>query len=169
MREAGNINKSLTVLGSVINALSENKNSHIRYRDSKLTFLLKDSLGGNSKTTMIANISPSSLNFSDTLSTLKFAQRAKLIKNKASINQQATGSSHDLLREINRLKEELADAKNLIVTLENSSRGYLKDSATKEMEPEVNILCRELLESNKNHIELEILLRESLDVIAGNE
>ena len=93
LREAGNINKSLTVLGSVINSLSENKNKHIRYRDSKLTFLLKDSLGGNSKTTMIANISPAALSFSETLSTLKFAQRAKLIKNKASINQQATGSS----------------------------------------------------------------------------
>lgn len=86
LKEAGNINKSLTVLGSVINSLSENTHSHIRYRDSKLTFLLKDSLGGNSKTTMIANISPAVLSFSETLSTLKFAQRAKLIQNKASIN-----------------------------------------------------------------------------------
>ena len=57
----------------------------------------------------------------------------------------------------------------MIVTLESSSRGYLKDSATKEMGQEVDIICRELLESNKNHIELEVLLRESLEVIAGNE
>ena len=76
LKEAGNINKSLTVLGCVINSLvemSEGKQRHIRYRDSKLTFLLKDSLGGNSKTFMIANVSPASTAFSETLSTLKFA------------------------------------------------------------------------------------------------
>lgn len=110
LKEAGNINKSLTVLGSVINALvdmSSGKKSHIRYRDSKLTFLLKDSLGGNSKTTMIANVSPASINFGETLSTLKFAQRAKLIKNKASINEELTGSIDVLKKEIARLKLEL--------------------------------------------------------------
>ena len=72
LKEASNINKSLTVLGSVINSLvevAEGKKVFIRYRDSKLTHLLKDSLGGNSKTCIVANISPASISFSETLST----------------------------------------------------------------------------------------------------
>mmetsp|Transcript_20150 Transcript_20150/g.3290 ORF Transcript_20150/g.3290 Transcript_20150/m.3290 type:complete len:134 (-) Transcript_20150:913-1314(-) len=80
LKEAGMINKSLSALGNVINSLvdiSEGKSRYVHYRDSKLTFLLKDSLGGNSKTCMIACISPSNTAFGETLSTLKFAQRAK--------------------------------------------------------------------------------------------
>jgi len=76
LKEAGMINKSLSALGNVINSLvdvSEGKSRHVHYRDSKLTFLLRDSLGGNSKTVIIANISPASINFGETLSTLKFA------------------------------------------------------------------------------------------------
>ena len=80
LKEAGMINKSLSALGNVINSLveiSEGKNKHVPYRDSKLTFILRDSLGGNSKTVIIANISPSSINQGETLSTLEFAKRAK--------------------------------------------------------------------------------------------
>ncbi len=76
IKQATNINKSLTVLGYVINSLVEvanGKSRHIPYRDSKLTFLLKDSLGGNSRTFMIAAISESNTSFSETLGTLKFA------------------------------------------------------------------------------------------------
>lgn len=84
-KEGCQINKSLSVLGSCINSLSDqnkkDKNSHIRYRDSKLTFLLKNSLGGNSKTAFIANITFSPNFILETLSTLHFASRAKLIKN----------------------------------------------------------------------------------------
>ena len=89
------INKSLSALGNVINSLveiSEGKNRHVHYRDSKLTFLLRDSLGGNSKTVIIANVSPSCINYGESLSTLKFAQRAKLIKNKAIINEDSSGT-----------------------------------------------------------------------------
>jgi kinesin family protein 15 len=89
------INKSLSALGNVINSLvdiSEGKSRHVHYRDSKLTFLLRDSLGGNSKTLIIANVSPSSSCQGETLSTLKFAQRAKLIKNKAVINEDSSGT-----------------------------------------------------------------------------
>jgi len=74
------INRSLSALGNVINSLVdiyEGKNRHVPYRDSKLTFILRDSLGGNSKTVIIANISPSKLNLGETLSTLEFAKRAK--------------------------------------------------------------------------------------------
>lgn len=76
LKEAGMINKSLSALGNVINSLvdiSEGKSRHVHYRDSKLTFLLRDSLGGNSKTLIIANISPSNSCHGETMSTLKFA------------------------------------------------------------------------------------------------
>jgi hypothetical protein len=87
LKEAGNINKSLTTLGMVINALASDKaKTHIPYRDSKLTCLLRDSLGGNSKTFIIATISTSILCFQETLSTLNFANRAKMVKVKALIN-----------------------------------------------------------------------------------
>jgi hypothetical protein len=94
LKEGCNINKSLSVLGNCINKLSEagDKSKYIHYRDSKLTFLLKDSLGGNSKTRLIASVSPCSGSYSETLSTLNFAKRVKLIKNKASINEDSTGS-----------------------------------------------------------------------------
>ena len=95
LKEASMINKSLSALGIVINSLvdiSEGKTRHVHYRDSKLTFLLRDSLGGNSKTLMIANITPSVVSVNETVSTLKFAQRAKLIKNKAVINEESSGT-----------------------------------------------------------------------------
>ncbi|XP_046543920.1 kinesin-like protein KIF18A [Haliotis rubra] len=80
-REGANINRSLLALGNVINALAENKNKgHIPYRDSKLTRLLKDSLGGNCRTVMIAAVSPSSMSYEDTYNTLKYADRAKHIR-----------------------------------------------------------------------------------------
>lgn len=94
----------------MINSLVESthrKSRHIPYRDSKLTFILRDSLGGNSKTCMIAAVSNASSSFCETLSTLKFAQRAKLIKNQALVNEEATGNVEMLKSEIKRLKEEL--------------------------------------------------------------
>ncbi|KAM0789248.1 hypothetical protein ACM66B_000091 [Microbotryomycetes sp. NB124-2] len=86
LEEAKKINKSLSALGMVINALTDGKSSHIPYRDSKLTRILQESLGGNSRTTLIINCSPSSYNESETLSTLRFGMRAKSIKNKARVN-----------------------------------------------------------------------------------
>nr|GEX14384.1 kinesin-like protein KIN-12E [Tanacetum cinerariifolium] len=107
LKEATNINKSLSTLGLVIMNLvnvSNGKSQHVPYRDSKLTFLLQDSLGGNSKTTIIANISPSSCNSLETLSTLKFAQRAKFIKNHATINEDASGDVLAMRMQIQQLK-----------------------------------------------------------------
>lgn len=104
------INKSLSALGNVINCLvdrAEGKQRYVPYRDSKLTFILRDSLGGNSKTVIIANISPSQLNVGETLSTLMFAQRAKLIENKAIINEDSSGTMVLLKSEIKKLKKEL--------------------------------------------------------------
>ena len=87
LEEAKNINRSLSALGQVINALTDEKKVHIPYRDSKLTRMLQDSLGGNAKTGLIVTISASAENASETLSTLKFGQRAKAIKNKPKVNE----------------------------------------------------------------------------------
>lgn len=86
LEEAKKINKSLSALGMVINALTDGKSTHIPYRDSKLTRILQESLGGNSRTTLIINCSPSSYNDAETISTLRFGVRAKSIKNKAKVN-----------------------------------------------------------------------------------
>ncbi|XP_062253695.1 kinesin-like protein KIF15 [Platichthys flesus] len=115
LKEASSINRSLMCLGQVIMALvdvSNGKNRHICYRDSKLTFLLRDSLGGNAKTYIIANVHPGSKCFGETLSTLQFAQRAKLIKNKAIINEDTQGNVRQLQAEVKKLKEQLAQALN---------------------------------------------------------
>ncbi|KAK0459753.1 kinesin heavy chain [Desarmillaria tabescens] len=86
LEEAKKINKSLSALGMVINALTDAKVKYIPYRDSKLTRILQESLGGNSRTTLIINCSPSSYNEAETLSTLRFGIRAKSIKNSARVN-----------------------------------------------------------------------------------
>lgn len=87
LKEATKINLSLSALGNVITALVDGKTKHIPYRDSKLTRLLQDSLGGNTKTVMIAAVSPSNDSFEETMSTLRYASRAKSIKNKPKINE----------------------------------------------------------------------------------
>ncbi|KAL8481206.1 hypothetical protein ACS0TY_027650 [Phlomoides rotata] len=88
--------------------LAQGKHRHVPYRDSRLTFLLQDSLGGNSKTTIIANVSPSICSANETLSTLKFAQRAKLIQNNAKINEDASAGVIALQQQIQQLKDQLS-------------------------------------------------------------
>lgn len=88
--EAKMINKSLTTLGMVINALTDKKSNHIPYRDSKLTRILSESLGGNSKTCLVVTCSPSPFNDQETLSTLRFGSRARSIKNKPKVNREFT-------------------------------------------------------------------------------
>eukprot|EP00899_Mesostigma_viride_P012003 jgi/Mesvir1/20803/Mv07906-RA.3 len=111
LKEAGSINKSLSALGNVIHALvdvAEGNERHVPYRDSKLTFLLKDSLGGNSKCTLVANVSPSDKYADESLSTLKFAQRAKMVRNAAVVNEDTIANPELLREEISRLKLELS-------------------------------------------------------------
>ena len=111
IKEACMINKSLSTLGNVINALVENyegKNKYIPFRDSKLTYFLKDSLGGNSKTTIVANISTSLIQMNETISTLKFVQRAKMIKNSATLNMSVQENIEALQEEIKKLKSIIA-------------------------------------------------------------
>ena len=110
LKEAAKINLSLSALGNVISALVDGKSSHIPYRDSKLTRLLQDSLGGNAKTLMIATMSPASYNFDETISTLRYANRAKNIKNKPKVNEDPKDAMlREFQEEINRLKKQLED------------------------------------------------------------
>ena len=109
LKEATKINLSLSALGNVISALVDGKGGHIPYRDSKLTRMLQDSLGGNTKTLMIANVGPADINFDETLSTLRYANRAKNIKNKPKINEDPKDAMlREFQEEIARLKAQLA-------------------------------------------------------------
>ncbi|CAD7928153.1 unnamed protein product [Amoebophrya sp. A120] len=116
LEEAKMINKSLSALGNVINALTEPGKSHVPYRDSKLTRLLSESLGGNAKTTLIITVSPSSANDAETLSTLRFGQRAKMIKNRAVVNEDL--SVEALNAKVVQLREIVARSKNRVKALE---------------------------------------------------
>ncbi|KAK5657666.1 hypothetical protein OQA88_2738 [Cercophora sp. LCS_1] len=116
LEEAKKINKSLSALGMVINALTDGKSSHIPYRDSKLTRILQESLGGNSRTTLIINCSPSSYNDAETLSTLRFGMRAKSIKNKAKVNAEL--SPAELKAMLGKAKTQITTFEKYIVNLE---------------------------------------------------
>jgi myosin heavy subunit len=108
LREGIEINLSLSALGNVISALVSSKASHVPYRTSKLTRILQDSLGGNTKTVMVANISPAEDNKEETLSTLRYATRAKEIKNKPTVNQDPKDAKlKAFYEEIQKLKKEL--------------------------------------------------------------
>ena len=115
--EAEKINLSLTTLGRVIYNLTDGKSQHVPYRESKLTRVLQESLGGNSKTCLIITCSPSIYNESETLSTLRFGERAKKIKNKPKINKEVTVA--ELQKLIAQLKENLKKANARITQLEN--------------------------------------------------
>ena len=111
LREGAKINLSLTALGNVISALASGKGGHIPYRDSKLTRLLQDSLGGNTKTLMVAAISPADYNYDETLSTLRYANRAKNIKNIPKINEDPKDAMlREYKDEIEKLKAMLEAA-----------------------------------------------------------
>lgn len=122
LKEASCINQSLSVLGNVISALLDEKATHIPYRNSKLTRLLQDSLGGNCKTVMIASVSPSVVDYEETLCTLRYASRVKFIKNTVCINVAfKKGLIESFEEEIERLQNQIAalDMKNLSCGLNN--------------------------------------------------
>jgi hypothetical protein len=117
LKEAGQINKSLSSLGGVISALvdiSAGRTRHVHYRDSKLTLLLRDSLGGNSRTTLIATVSPTEDCFPETLSTLRFSKMCKMVKNKAVVNEDSTTSVAELQAEVKSLRAQAVELKGLV-------------------------------------------------------
>jgi kinesin family member 11 len=163
--EAGLINKSLLTLGRVINALVD-KSSHIPYRESKLTRLLQDSLGGRTKTCIIATLSPAKSNLEETISTLDYAFRAKNIRNKPQVNQMVSKKIllKDFTNEIEKLKSEL-------IATRQRNGVYLTQDTYEEMTTESESL-RILSEEQRDKIEtLESNLRnkvQELFLISSN-
>ena len=144
--EAGNINKSLLTLGRVITSLVE-KSSHIPYRESKLTRLLQDSLGGRTKTSIIATISPNQIDYDDTLSTLEYAQRAKKITNKPECNQKMSKMTvlKEMTLEIERLRRDLEASRGgtnaFFISKDNldSMEAHVKELEDKDKENTVRL------------------------------
>ncbi|XP_040035341.2 uncharacterized protein kif16bb [Gasterosteus aculeatus] len=137
LKEGANINKSLVTLGSVISALADlsaggqskkKKQTFIPYRDSVLTWLLKDSLGGNSLTTMIATVSPADVNYGESLSTLRYASRAKNIVNSPTVNEDGS------VKVIRELKEEVTRLRRLLEEANQVSHGDPSSSVKVEEE-----------------------------------
>ena len=116
-KEGVNINKGLLALGNVIASLTDQtKNGHVPYRDSKLTRILQDSLGGNSRTVMIAACSPAETNFNETLNTLKYASRARNIKNKPVVNRDPASQQIAQLRQmVYELQKELLNTRKVLL------------------------------------------------------
>ncbi|ESO93536.1 hypothetical protein LOTGIDRAFT_118976 [Lottia gigantea] len=148
LKESGSINKSLVTLGNVISTLGmftvyfcendgKRRNIFIPYRDSVLTWLLKDSLGGNAKTIMIATISPADVNYSETLSTLRYANRAKNIINRPTINEDAN------VRLIRELREEIARLKALLGSGQDMITSPKVQEKLHENEARVSLLTEE--------------------------
>ncbi|KAF3782104.1 kinesin-related protein [Nymphaea thermarum] len=152
-REAGEINKSLLTLGRVITALVEHL-GHVPYRDSKLTRLLRDSLGGRTKTCIIATVSPSVHCLEETLSTLDYAHRAKNIKNRPEVNQKMMKSTliKDLYGEIDRLKAEVYAAREKNGVYIPKDRYHQEENERKAMSERIEQM-ESSLDSNQKQIE----------------
>lgn len=171
LEESKQINKSLSALGNVISALTDSKGrTHIPYRDSKLTRMLEDSLGGNCKTTMIAMVSPAIDALMETISTLKFANRAKHIRNEARINEDLDQKSllRKYERELKILRAELeARNKNVVdkrklLELEEQRRRAEADrmSAIKALEARSIEFMREKEEKKKLEQRIAMLVSQ---------
>ncbi|KAJ8534042.1 hypothetical protein K7X08_007366 [Anisodus acutangulus] len=159
-REAGEINKSLLTLGRVISALVEHL-GHVPYRDSKLTRLLRDSLGGRTKTCIIATVSPAVHCLEETLSTLDYAHRAKNIKNKPEVNQKMMKSTliKDLYGEIERLKAEVYATREKNGVYIPKERYYQEENERKAMADQIEQMGVTL----ENHLKQLEELRSKYD------
>ncbi|KAM6133779.1 kinesin-like protein KIF18A [Phoenicopterus ruber ruber] len=174
-REGTNINRSLLALGNVINALADpkSKKQHIPYRNSKLTRLLKDSLGGNCRTIMIAAVSPSSMFYDDTYNTLKYANRAKDIKSSLKSNVVSLDSHisqyvkicNEQKKEILMLKEKLREYEEKEASIpENHNAAVLSNNQQVEIQRYKEILKRVFAnreEIRKEYLKLEMRLKEN--------
>lgn len=151
VKEAGGINQSLLTLGRVINSLNEKKLLHIPYRESKLTHILQDSLGGNTKTTLIATISPAQVNFLETCSTLDYASKAKNVKNTPRVGH----DSEVILKKtlVKNLAQELTQMNMDLIATRNKNGIYLDAENYDKLIQENNALKTQERE-DKSKIEL---------------
>lgn len=150
LKEASKINLSLSALGNVISALVDGKNIHVPYRDSKLTRLLQDSLGGNSKTLMIANIGPASYNYEESLTTLRYANRAKNIKNQPRVNEDPKEALlREYQEEIQRLKNML-NQRTMQKSLKPNDERQTREEYLNEEEDKLNNKRKCIM--NENHL-----------------
>jgi kinesin family protein 3/17 len=173
LKEATKINLSLTALGNVITALVDAKSTHIPYRDSKLTRLLQNSLGGNAKTVMCANCGPADYNYDETLSTLRYANRAKNIKNKPKINEDPKDAMlREFQEQIKALKDQLEATQRGVmigedgkeVMMHNAKREIVEKIVEREVvrEVRVGISEKEMAEMRrKTQEEKQVLMKQA--------
>ncbi|XP_075989170.1 kinesin-like protein 64D [Anticarsia gemmatalis] len=163
LKEATKINQSLSVLGNVISALVDGKSTHIPYRNSKLTRLLQDSLGGNSKTVMIATIGPADTNYVETISTLRYANRAKNIENKTHVNSEPGDALLTRFQqEIDQLKKQLEESTNEVeeegeedVSEEELSDDTLTDPELDALDPDEKKIRKKMRREEKEKLNRE--------------
>ncbi|XP_011636104.1 kinesin-like protein KIF18A [Pogonomyrmex barbatus] len=163
-KEGANINKSLLALGNCINNLADGI-KHIPYRDSKLTRLLKDSLGGNCHTVMIANIAPSSLTYEDTYNTLRYANRAKKIKSNAKKNVSCEMHVAGYIKIVEEQKKEIDILKSRLAAFENGTLQPIENKPNIVMLETHNKLIK-LYEKKKELIEKMLTLESSDKILA---
>ena len=186
LKEANNINLSLSALGNVIGALTSKRKSHIPYRDSKLTRLLQDSLGGNTKTLMMAAVSPADYNLEETLSTLKYASRASKIRNKPVVNEDPRDKVlKGFERELGKLKDLLKrngdgifkrisvvrNSESVVEFEHNETRVVLQREVRKREELEMQIeeiVLKIGKVENKNELVVDEREREYLEKVRGD-
>ncbi|KAK9765787.1 Kinesin- motor protein [Basidiobolus ranarum] len=167
-REAGMINQSLLTLGRVINSLVE-RSPHIPYRESKLTRLLQDSLGGRTKTCIIATVSPARINFEETQSTLDYASSAKSIRNKPEVNQKLTKKAliKEYVDEIERLKSDLMASRGkngVYLTSENYQTLMDENQSNQDLISQLN-KSMETIQEQLNQVTIEF--KQKLDLLTS--
>lgn len=164
-KEGANINKSLLALGNCINNLADGI-KHIPYRDSKLTRLLKDSLGGNCYTVMIANIGPSSITYEDTYNTLRYANRAKKIKSYAKKNVSCETHVAGYIKIVEEQKKEIASLKSKLAALENETLQTPLENKPNKLIMELQCKLLKLYDKKKDLIEKILGLESSDNILA---
>lgn len=160
-KEGITINLSLSALSNVISALVDGRTKrHIPYRDSKLTRLLQDSLGGNARTVMVANIGPSAYNYEETLTTLRYASRAKNITNKPRLNEDPKDTLlKEFQAEIERLRLQLEERRRLKLTASSMSNHEEKTSSEEvDDQPQIDVEASEKLQARIRAMESKMLV-----------